>query len=340
MNFSKSARYVAAICMSAAMFSGCSGGSPSGFGPTTSLQHGFSRGVHPDRGRSWMSPEAKTAKKLLYVSDSDTYDVYVFSFPKGKLVGTLTNQNNPAGLCTDSDGDVYVTQLYGGYDGRSDGGNIVEYAHGSTTPIIGLYDTGYEPGACSVDPKTGDVAVANIVSVYFGEGDLMIYGKGSDEGTAYQPPSSGDWFSVNTIGYDDQSNIFFAGSCNSAYCAGELPSGSSSAETLTLNEGPQGAGSVQWDGKYITLSDSYNGTIYRYTFKGTSGTEVSSTSLDGLGQWVQGSWIDGKTVTAPYSGGAMVSTYKYTAGGKATKTISGSPLESPFGVAISIAKKK
>jgi hypothetical protein len=51
-----------------------------------------------------MAPDAKK-RALLYVSDSSTYDVYVFTFPRGKLVGTLTNQNNPAGLCTDKKGD-------------------------------------------------------------------------------------------------------------------------------------------------------------------------------------------------------------------------------------------
>jgi hypothetical protein len=66
---------------------------------------------------------------------------------------------------------------------------------------------------------------------------------------------------------------------------------------------------------------------------------VSSTSLDGLGQWVQGSWIVGKAIVAPYSGGAFVSSYAYPGGGKATKTITG-PIENPFGVVVSVKKKK
>jgi hypothetical protein len=331
MNISRSASYAAAIGASAALLSACNGGSPSGFGPSATPQSPAARGVHPDRGPSWMSPEAKTAKDLLYVSDSSTYDVYVFTYPKLKLVGTLTNQNNPAGLCTDSSGDVYITQLYGG-------GHIVEYAHGGTTQLKSLSDSSYEPGACSVDPTNGNLAVANIVSDYFGEGSLMLFDNASGSGTIVSPPSSGSWFSVNTLGYDDKGNIFFAGSCNSAFCAGELPAGSSTAENVTLSTSPQGAGSVQWDGKYITYSDSYDGTIYRYKFKGTTGTEVSSTTLDGLGQWVQGSWVEGKDVAAPYSTGDLVSIYKYTAGGKATQTVSGSPMENPFGVTISVAK--
>lgn len=333
MNISKSARYVAAICTSTALLSGCNGGSPSGFGPSANVQSAALRGAHPDRARSWMSPAAKTAKKLLYVSDASTYDVYVFSFPKGKLVGTLTDQNNPSGICTDKDGDVYVTQLYGG-------GHIVEYAHGGTTAIKSLSDPGYEPGDCAVDPKTGNLAVANIVSDYFGEGNVMVFANASGSGTTYEPPSSGSWFSVNAVGYDLNSNLYISGSCNSAFCAGELPSGSSGVENVTLSTNPVGSGTIQWDGKYVTYDDSSDGTVYRYTFSGTNGTEVGSTTLDGLGQYVSYSWIEGKTVTAPYSGGDLVSIYKYPAGGKATKTITGSPLTSPQAVAVSVKKKK
>jgi hypothetical protein len=332
MRTSFSFPYVLTLGAAMAILAACGGGS-SGFSPTAAQPGAAARGVHPDHGRSWMSPEAKTAKELLYVTDSDTYDAYVFSYPKGTLVGTLTNQNNPAGMCSDKKGDVYITQLYGG-------GNVVEYAHGGTTPIKTLSDPSYEPGACSVDPKTGNLAVANIVSDSFGEGTLMIFTNGSGSGTLYSPPASGSWFSVNTVGYDDKSNAYFAGSCNSTFCAGVLPAGSSSTENVSLNEGPSGAGSVQWDGKYLTYSDSNNGTVYRYTFSGTNGTKVSSTTLDGLGQYVQGSWIKGKVIVAPYSGGALVSSYAYPGGGKAKKTISGYPIENPFGVVISEKKKK
>jgi hypothetical protein len=329
---SNSIRCAFGIAASAVIFAGCNAPSPSALGPATSpLQviGAASRGVHPDRGRSWMLPDAKSSD-LLYVSDASTYDVYAFSLPKGKLVGTLTNQNNPAGLCVDKKGDVYVTQLYGG-------GNIVEYKHGGTTPIKTLSDPSYEPGACSVDPATGTLAVANIVSDSFGQGTLMIFRNASGSGTLYSPPSTGSWFSVNTVGYDNKSNVFFAGNCNSAFCAGELPSGSSTTENVTLSTSPANCGTVQWDGKYITFDDQSDGTVYRYTFSGTNGTEVGDTVLNGSSD-VDGSWISGKMVAAPQQNGADVLLYKYPAGGAATRTITG--LTEPFGSTISVAKKK
>jgi len=129
---------------------------------------------------SWMSPDARAHERLIYVSDSSTYDVYIFLSDRDKLVGTLTDQNNPAGLCADKVGDVYVTQLYGH--------QIVEYAHGGTKPIKILSDPGYEPGACSFDPATGNLAVANIASDEFTQGNLLVYPNATGTPVTYSPP--------------------------------------------------------------------------------------------------------------------------------------------------------
>lgn len=323
MKFPVSVKLALGLC-AGALIAGCAGTSGALAPPNNSAAL-----ARPDRGRSWMLPDAKK-QTLIYVSDSSTYDVYAFSYPSGKLEGTLTNQNNPAGLCTDKKGNVWVTQLYGG-------GHIVEYAHGGTTAITTLSDAGYEPGACSVDPATGNLAVANIVSDYFGEGNLLVYPKGTGSPSSYNPPSSGSWFSVNTIGYDNKGNIYFAGSCNSAFCAGTLPNGSGSTENITLSQAPTNCGTVQWDGKYMTFDDQSNGTVYRYTFSGTTGTEVSSTTLTGSSA-VDGSWISGKTIVAPEQNFGEAMVYKYPKGGSSIHTISG--LTQPFGSTISVAKKK
>ena len=83
---SHSGRYALSSCVAAAMLAGCGGSQPPigvlGAAPQTSAV-----ARHADRGKSWMLPEAKS-KDLLYVSTSDS--VYVFSYPKGTLVGTLT----------------------------------------------------------------------------------------------------------------------------------------------------------------------------------------------------------------------------------------------------------
>jgi hypothetical protein len=290
----------------------------------------------PAVAKSWMSPDARD-RDLIYVSDSATYDVYAYSLSKEKLVGTLTDQNNPAGLCTDRKGNVFVTQLYGH--------QIVEYRHGGTKPIRTLSDPGYEPGACSVDRSTGNLAVANIVSDEFTQGNLVIYPKAMGNPTTYSPPggASGRWFSVNDVGYDvtPSSDLYFAGTCNGAFCAGVLPTGSSTAENVTLNVSPQSPGTVQFDSIHMTFADQTDGTIYAYTFSGTKGTEVYSTTLSGSSD-VDGSWIlwiayrKHKNITvrvaAPQQNGGDVLVYSYRGGGPG-RTLTGAT--QPFGATYS-----
>jgi hypothetical protein len=178
MILSLSSKCRLAAIAGAALLAGCAsgGGSVTPGGVVVVGHASKARGV----AKSWMSPDARRSQGLIYVSDSATYDVYVYSFPSGQLVGTLTDQNNPAGLCTDNKNNVYVTQLYGH--------QIVEYRHGRTTAIKTLSDSGYEPGACSVDQKTGDLAVANIVSVDFTQGNLVVYPNAKGNPTTYSPP--------------------------------------------------------------------------------------------------------------------------------------------------------
>ncbi|HEY2473570.1 MAG TPA: hypothetical protein VGI19_02095 [Candidatus Cybelea sp.] len=325
MKSSPFARYFFVICVGAALLAGCSGGPLLPAGTSNAA-------AYPDQSQSWMAPEAKK-EDLLYVSDINTYDVYVYAYPKGKLVGTLTNQNNPAGLCVDKKGNIFVTQLYGG-------GHIVEYAHGGTTQLESLSDPGYEPGGCSVNFKTGTLAVSNIINDYFDVGDLLIYkdAKGSPKVIQAPPQSAsgGVWGSVNTCGYDDKGNIFIAGhGYPDANVFGEVPKGASNMINITLNQDfGNGIGNVQWDGKHITFA-GIDGSIYAFTMKGSQGTEVGSTILNGSNQVDQG-WIQGSTVIAPQQYGAEVLYYKYPAGGNKTRAVS--EASAPFGTTVSLAK--
>jgi hypothetical protein len=336
MTLSFASKYTLAALAGAAWLAGCaSGGSITPSGAIVEGQAPKARGV----AKSWMSPDARN-RNLIYVSDSAAYDVYVYSFPKGDLVGTLTDQNNPAGLCTDAKRDVFVTQLYGH--------QIVEYRPGKTTPVKTLSDPGYEPGACSVNPATGDLAVANIVSDEFAQGNLLVYPKATGNPTTYLPPggASGSWFSVNDVGYDDfTSTAYFAGTCNGAFCAGELPNGSSDTENITLTVSPTSPGTVQFDGAEtgdITFDDQTDGTVYAYKFSGTSGTEVGSTKLSGSSD-VNGSWIVYVThrkskraeayVLAPQQNGADALLYSYPFGGSSLRAFTG--VTQPFGATYS-----
>ena len=88
----------------------------------------------------------------MYVSN-DNGTVTVYSYPQGKMVGTLLGFDVPMGECVDAKGDVFIT-VY-------DLDKIYEYAHGGTKAIAKLDDPGSEPNSCSVDATTGNLAVDN-----------------------------------------------------------------------------------------------------------------------------------------------------------------------------------
>ena len=73
-------------------------------------------------------------------------------YPQGKPQFTLTGFGSVNGLCTDVNGNVYVS------DGHN--GKLVEYPYNITKPARTLSDPGYFAQGCTIDPKTGDLAVA------------------------------------------------------------------------------------------------------------------------------------------------------------------------------------
>jgi DNA-binding beta-propeller fold protein YncE len=325
MRISDFSRCVLGFCAAVAMLAGC-GGSQTQIGAPGTIPQSGPAARHPDRGPSWMAPDAK-GKDLLYVSDQGTNDVYVYSYPKGKLTGTLTGFNVPDGECVDQTGDVFITNY--------SASNIVEYAHGGTSPIATLSDKGYHPSGCSVDPTTGNLAVTNFETTHSLRGDVAIYqgAKGSPK-LHYTDPRI---YSMYFCGYDNAGNLFVDGTtAGSAFAFAELPSGGRSFRNITLKQTISGGpGGVQWDGSHVAVLVQGTNVIYQFTINGKKGTEVGSTSLGGASYVIQ-FWKEGSDVIGPDFGNADVGIWKYPAGGAATKIITG--LDQPEGATVSQAQ--
>jgi hypothetical protein len=347
MKYLRTAVGTLTACAAVAMLAACStGGSQSPLAPSASLQQGAGRSAssalllarlpigragkreHPDGRRSWMSPDAKKKNLLLYISDEVTDDVYVYAYRAGnrvgKLVGTLSGFNGPSGECVDKAGDVFVT--------NTQGQNVTEYAHGGTVPIGSLSDLpGEYPFACSVDPTTGNLAVTNLFSAS-GSGSIAIFAKAQGTPKIYSGPA---FHGMYYAAYDRAGNLFFdATPSGSGYFQfGELPKGSSSLKTVTLNQSIGFPGGVAWDGKYIAVGDQNAAAIYQFTVSGGTGTEVGTTPLTGgsgilqfatpkMGPGTkhpQASGVIGPSCTANATG-----FWAYPAGGTATQTLPGS----------------
>jgi hypothetical protein len=265
-----------------------------------------------------MLPEA-SSEDLIYVSSPDyhppssTSSVYVFSYPNGTMVGTLTGFQYVGGLCSDSNGDVWITN---GND-YDRGGSIYEYAHGATSPKVTLQDT-HAPLDCTWEPSSGNLAVSAVDSV-------AIYPEASGEPTYYS--TVGFVEEVRYITYDGSGNLYFA----SDKCKpGWLPERTLNVAKFYI--APRGHhGGFQWDGKHLTvLLDT---TIQQYLPKGGhSGKPVGSVKLNDISFYCECyDSIEG-SLAAVADGHSEVHVYDYPQGGDPTLTIS---VRNPLGVAIS-----
>jgi len=368
MKISSWAKYAVGVTVAAAMLAACSSGGSSSFGPSGVAPSGHQTGltqlsklqdaaltmphfkmpvVHPDHGQSFMHPDKKKKKTTyLYVNDWSTNDVYVYDYPSGKAVGTLTGFDEPYGSCVDKKGDVFVANFANGTG--------VEYKHGGTS-VLKTYSPGGELMGCSVSSK-GDVAFTS-----FSPGDVTVYAGGDPtKGTTYSDSScSYQW----TMGYDSKGDLIGVGEYSSiTECA--LMAGSSSETTLTASgitiDFP---GGTTWDGKYIGLGDQEAGGTYltgvwASTLSGSTITAVGSEAkfsdscysdyTDDVNPFFtqkghnitpastkQGTGMVGPNLWCLNAGAAKVDYWAYPAGGSPTGNLTSPPGE-PYGAAVSV----
>ncbi|MGA8662374.1 MAG: hypothetical protein WA428_01080 [Candidatus Cybelea sp.] len=308
----------------AALLAGCGGASQLGsnqiqLGPPQTRANPAlidrAAAAHVATGRSWMASNL-SKKDLLYVSNFYSSDTLVFTYPSGKLVGTLTGGGTVA-CASASSGDWWAS----GND------EMLEYAHGGKSPIKTLSGAS---GACAVDPTTGDLAVLNING-----DDIIIYPGGSGSGTAYCTGIGSAYFD----GYDDRGDLFIDGvTQGNAYGLVELPKGGNTCESIALSQSLEFPGAIQWFDKYLAVGDQEAHVIYHFAIHGTNAKEIGTTELGGSSDVVQ-FYIQKPYVAGADAGNEDVELWKYPAGGPIFKTLQGS-FDLPIGLIVSIGKKR
>ncbi len=270
--------------------------------------------------RPWIASHAKQ-QPLLYVSSILTDDVYVYSYRTQRLVGTLHGFTQPYGLCADGKGNVWVVD-----DGAQ---QIVEYAHGGTSRMTTLQDTGEYPEGCSVDPVTGNLAVTNFYSSS-GNGSVSIYAHAGGTPKTYSDPTIANY---RFCGYDATGNLFVDGANTaSVFAFAEMRKGSTTFTNITVNHSVEWPGGVQASGKEIAVGDTDAGAIY--LVKGASGKVKRTVELSNS-SYVNEFWIVGHTVVAANQDGSSVTYYPFPGGGMPTATIT---VSEPFGVTVSAVR--
>jgi len=296
-----------------------------------------------------MLPEAKK-ESLLYVSlsrvESNGDDIYVFSYPQGKLVGALSlTQYYPRGLCTDRKGHLFVTTW-----GNSTGTNSVvyEYVHGGTQPIATLSDPGLG-NDCAIDPKTGNLAVANWFGHLgsFDHGSVAVYH--GARGTAI-PYYDSNIYWYEWCVYDTSGNLYVDGyNEGGSYPLAELPSGSGSFVNLTLDDESIDAQSLQWYGGNLVIGGwewtTHQATeqVYEVQLSGSEGTIVRTTTISthtrarkrnaNYGEYI----LRGQTLIGVGFNDPQVHLWDFPEGGFPTKSLEAHNAYPAYGVAVSIA---
>lgn len=363
MRVSDFGRYVLGYCVMVGTVAGCAGRSETQLAPLAPFrQIGESKfgqlsgrrlntsdavsgldvaALQRNNSPSWMLPEAKN-EELLYVANYYTNVVRVYSYPAGKLVGSLTTDIYvPDGVCVDKQNDVWIVNNAE----ASGGAQVVEYKHGGTKPLATLEDRLEYSETCSVDPTTGNLAVTNYGDYANGPGSVSIYTHAKGNPKMY---FDSDLNPVYFCGYDPKGNLYVDGLNTKGYFQlAEMPKGKKSFTNIKLTGGTiYFPGQVQWDGKHLAVGDQDAGnTISGYTYSaiyqttGAGGKIVGETPLDDSLD-VAGFWVQGDTVVAPNApelasqNGGNVYFYKYPGGGKPIKNLKNG-FSNPLGLAIS-----
>lgn len=249
---------------------------------------------------------------LIYVSGCSA--IQVFSYPSGEPVGWANGYLYcPQGICADKAGDVWTANM----GGRS----LIEYRHGGSTPIKTLRDAGY-PVDCSVDSRTGNLAVSNLFSASNKAGNVVVYAHASGPRTAYVVPGIAEPYFV---AYDGEGNLFVDGQPvlfgSRSFALAELRKSARAFKLVTLPRSIEAnyPGDIQWDGTYLALGPAGTSayTIYRLEVEQDKAIVKGAVQLTRV---VGFFWIQGSKVTVVNDIGNDAGIWKYPAGGKPIKS--------------------
>lgn len=303
------ARRAFAICTFALGVAGCGAAVSPSTGAQAVMQQSAAEG------------DAGVQGDLLYISVGGSA-VYVYTYPEGRLLGSLGSFDGADGMCSNAAGDVFIGDYFGG--------EVIEYPHGGTQPIATLNSTTFVED-CSVNPKNSELAVTTTSS----EVVVFPYSKkyGWRFGKTYSDPGIGTEY----CSYDPNGDLFVDGTGqDGSFVLTELPHGRSAFINIAVDQGIQAPGGVMWDGEHVAIGDADASplVIYQFDVSGSTGTYVGSLTLDESSRTRQ-FWLQGSRVIAPESGSGGIGFWRYPQGGDPVKSISG---ETPAAITVSVGK--
>jgi hypothetical protein len=243
-----------------------------------------------------------TSKDFEYVSSVS--GTAIFDYPKSdQQIGSFKN--------TGGQGCTNVLYGYGKkYFWFVSGPNQITEYEVLKKPVLTLAVTEGMPSGCTMD-TSGDLAVGILSGS--GGGDVVIFKNARGSGTPIATPLRGTYFD----GYDNKGNLFADGFTGSEHFElVELLKRTTKVQTITTSNTVQFPGSVQWDGKYLTVFDQLANAFYQYTINGTKATLEDTVTLTGAGDCGQ-TWIATGIVYCADAGNGDTEVFDYPAGGSA-----------------------
>jgi hypothetical protein len=289
--------YLWSLSAAAALLSSCGGVTSPIAGPAIAPDLPLSSGV------------------LLYVSNNNQTSIGVYTFSHLKEVATMPVTRGVAGLCSDSDGNVWVLAGSGEYI------SLTEYAHGGGRPIATLFLSGRSPFDCRVD-AAGSLAVvhdANYVSIFQNE-------QGSPQ--TYKDSGIGE---IRSLTYDAKGDLFVYGTKATGEMkypiVGELVSGGTAFSNLTFHQNLPDMTFAQWDGSDLLLAgvtnrskSTWTETVWTVAVSQSKITILHDKTFDapkthGMGERAV---VQGTTLIQQDNGGNFIYRFSYSSGGSPT----------------------
>ena len=172
-------------------------------------------------------------------------------------------------------------------------------------PIASLATPNQYPASCSVNLRTGELAVGSIESTTLGQGGVTLFKNASGSGTFVQSP---DIFYVYFVGYDPSGTLYLDGhDANHDFAFDSYRAATFTAMTVSGGNINQ-PGNLQYADKSMTIGDqnasSGYSAIYAISVSGPSATITGSTTLTRSIDCVQ-TFIGGKRVVCPDAVGGI-----------------------------------
>lgn len=273
--------------------------------------------------RNVVTVAKRAAQALLFVKGDSEDDILVWTFPDGRFVRSFMASPG-ARMCSDRKGNVYLAAV-GLYEFDRKG-NLIR----------GLLDNYGEAVACSVDPRTGNLAA------FSGNngGNLVVYQNATGNGTPY-PTGIADG---QSCAYDANGNLFALGETGLGTVElAELPYGKTSVTQYPLNARIPWPAAMQWDGQYLAVEVSVRAPhidIDRIQVSGSTATVVSTVKLSEP-HYLKGNpqfWIADGVIAAPYGrDNGDVGLWNYPAGGTPIRVIRSTSRRSFYAAGITVS---